>query len=219
MVQQVWDCEPVGSIMKQSAACVAKGRLNFFPFFFFNWLLIQRLGSIEDTRCLSLIMRDCIIRVSLPSLSDSPPGFTLSVSCPQLSPSHMINAHLFTQARHRGAAEGDWQSSDESWDHGADRMVSTVCCRCYHMWGNHGYLIKMSDLQHMVCDLRFNVQRSTPHSLKANVWLKRNQNLWTNCCWITISSHRIDKFINIYGMLLNQGAKLCFMLQLSAFVK
>lgn len=91
----------------------------------------------------SLITRDCIIRVSLRSLSDSPPGFTLSVSCPQLSPSHMINAHLSTQARHRGAAEGDWQSSDESWDHGADRMVSTVCCHCYHVWGNNGYLIKM----------------------------------------------------------------------------
>lgn len=45
--------------------------------------------------------------VSDPSLSDSPPGFTLSVFCPQLSPSRMINAHLSTQARHRGAAEGD----------------------------------------------------------------------------------------------------------------
>lgn len=143
IVQQVWDCEPVGSIMKQSVACVAKGRLNFFSFFKTD----RWFSSSGRTRTLavpqSLRMRDCIIRASDPSLSDSPPGFTLSVFCPQLSPSHMINAYLSTQARHRGAAEGDWQSSDESRDHGADRMVSTVCWNCYHMWASPGYLIKM----------------------------------------------------------------------------
>lgn len=144
----IWYCTArvrLRSIMKQSVACVARGRLNFFFFFFLN--CDRWFSSSGRTRTLavsqSLIMRECIIRISLPSLSDSPPSFTLSVFCPQLSPSHMINAHLSTQARHRGAAEGDWQSSDESWDHGADRMVSTVCCHCFHLWGNRGYLRKM----------------------------------------------------------------------------